>query len=144
MATSIGQYTPVFLPGEPLWDREVYRVAKSPLHQWELSKKLAQLLGLQGPWQLKVCRATHCLCPRSYSPIWVFFWTSCRWWSEGLFGQSFSVALPFSHLEGSLAWSPSLLFGTSGKIKAPLAGALLCRSACQMLKGGHPGWGPTV
>ena len=33
MATSIGQYTPVFLPGEPpdreAWQATVYRVAKS-------------------------------------------------------------------------------------------------------------------
>ena len=37
----------------------------------------------------------------------------------------------FRHLEGSLAWGPSLLFGMSGT----LAGVLLCRLACQALKG---------
>ena len=38
----------------------------------------------------------------------------CGWRSEGLFGQSFSKAHLSRHLEGSLAWGPSLLFGASG------------------------------
>ena len=42
---------------------------------------------------------------------------------------------PFRHLEGSLAWGPSLLFGASGTQRGPLAGVLLCRSARQALKG---------
>ena len=41
----------------------------------------------------------------------------------------------FRHLEGTLAWGPSLLFGASGKQRAPLAGVLLCRSGHQALKG---------
>ena len=41
----------------------------------------------------------------------------------------------FRHLEGALAWGPSLLFGASGKQRAPLAGVLLCRSGHQALKG---------
>ena len=79
MAPSIGQYAPVFLPGEPpsltekpdrlqstgsQWVRHnwsdparidariLWPVAALP--QWELSMKVAQLLGLRGPWQ--VCR----------------------------------------------------------------------------------------
>ena len=35
--------------------------------------KLAQLLGLQGPWQRQVCRDSDCLRHRSYGPIRVFF-----------------------------------------------------------------------
>ena len=58
--------------------------------QWELSVKVVQLLGLQGPWWRLVFRDTNCLRGRSYDP----FPASCSWWSEGLFGQSFSVALP--------------------------------------------------
>ena len=55
--------------------------------------KVAQLLGLRGPWQHQVCRDPDCLCRRRYGPIRVFFFqASCSCQSEGLFGQSFSVA----------------------------------------------------
>ena len=53
---------------------------------------------------------------------------------------------PFSLLELSLAWGPSLLFGVQ-KHREPspptLAGVLLCRSSHQSLKGA-PGLGPTL
>ena len=39
-----------------------------------------------------------------YGPIWVFFWASCSWWSEGLFGKSFSIAPPVQ----ALSWLPYL------------------------------------
>ena len=118
-ATRIGQYAPVFLPGEtPLteqpgrpqstgpqgvgrgWSELAYvntrlfflPVAARP--QWELSVTVAQLLGLQGPWWRLLFRDTNCLRGRSYDPFRVFLQASCSWWSEGLFGQSFSVALP--------------------------------------------------
>ena len=68
--------------------------------QWELSVKVAQLLGLQGPWKRQVCRDKDCFCCRSYGSIRVFFWASCSWPSEGLFGQSFSIALPVQALRG--------------------------------------------
>ena len=117
MATSIGQYAPVFLlgelssltdkPGRPqptgsqrvghdqsdsvrIDARLLLPVAAPP--QWELSMKVAQLLGLQGPWWHQVCRDTDCLCHRSYSPIRVFFQASYSWQPEGLLGPSFSVA----------------------------------------------------
>jgi len=39
------------------------------------------------------------------------FRASRSWWSEGLFGQSFSIALPVQALRGgSLAWGPSLFY----------------------------------
>ena len=38
--------------------------------------------------------------PQDYGPIRVFFWASSSWWSEGLFGQSFSVAPPIRALRG--------------------------------------------
>ena len=80
MATSIGQYTSVFLPGEPPSltkkpDRPQSTGSQSQsqpkrpcahkhklflpvatLPQWELSMKVAQLLGLRGPCRLQVCR----------------------------------------------------------------------------------------
>ena len=80
--------------------------------------KVAQLLGLQGPWRPQVCRDTDCLCGRSYGPIRVFLWASCSWWTEGLFGQSFSVTPLVQAHRG-----------------APLTGVLLCRSVQQALKG---------
>ena len=76
--------------------------------------KVAQLLGMWGPWQRQVCRDMECLSRKSYGPVRVFFRASCSWQSEGLFGQSFSVAPPIQALEGSLAWGLSLLLGVSG------------------------------
>ena len=38
----------------------------------ELSVKVAQLLGLQGPKGRQMCRNTDCLCHRSYGPISLF------------------------------------------------------------------------
>ena len=93
--------------------------------------EVVQLLGLQGPWQCQVCRDMDCLRCRSYGPIRVFFQASCSWQSEGLFGQSFSVALPSLalkglpclgsfyvirhvwHLKGHSGWGPTLYFGAS-------------------------------
>ena len=48
------------------------------LPQCELSVKVAQLLGLRGPWRRQVCRDMDCLRCRSYGPIRVFFQASCR------------------------------------------------------------------
>ena len=62
--------------------------------------KVVQLLGLRGPWWHQVCRDMDCLHHRSYGPIRVIFWDSCRWQSEGLFDQSFSIALPIQALRG--------------------------------------------
>ena len=104
-------------PGRP--QSAVHRVAKSQtwpkqpcvhrcktflpvaaLPEWELSVKVVPLLGLRGHCRCQVCRDMDCLCRRSCGPIRVFFWASCSWWSEGLFGQSFSVALPIQALRG--------------------------------------------
>ena len=64
--------------------RLVLPVAALP--QWGSSVKVAQWLGLRGPWWCQVCRDMDCLHPRSYGPIRVFFQAFCSWWSEGLFG----------------------------------------------------------
>ena len=146
MVTNIGQYTPVFLPGEPpsltekpgrLWSTgsqwighyksdPVCRDARlllpvAALPQWEVSVKVAQLLGLRGPWRCQACRDTDCLCCRSHGPIRVFFWASCTWRSEGLFGQSFSTSTPIRALRG-----------------LPCLGVLFCCSARQAHRG--PPW----
>ena len=93
------------------------------LPQWELSVKVAQLLGLQGPWQRQVCRDTDCFCCRSYGLSESFFRASCSWPSKGLFGQSFSIALPVQALRG-----------------LPCLGPFSVVPACQQHKGAPRCW----
>ena len=106
------------------------------LPQWELNKKLAQLLGLRGPWRCQVCRDMDCLHHRSYGPIRVSFWASCTWQSEGLFGQSF-FKTPLVQLFRRLPGLGS--FSVVQRVRdirgATLVGVLLYRSVCQALKG---------
>ena len=151
MATTNGQYTPVFLPGEPPFLTEKpgrpqstgtqrvghYRsnpacidarpfLPVTALPQWELSMKEAQLLGLQGPWQRQVCTDMDCLHYRGYGPVRVFFQASCSWRSEGLFGQSFSVAPSIQALR-----------------RLPCLGSSVFLRV-RHIEGGPPGWGPTL
>ena len=74
--------------------------AVTALPQWVLNVKMLQLLGLWGPRQCQVCRDMDCLRCRSYGPVRVFFWPSFSWWSEHLFGQSFSIAPHVQTLRG--------------------------------------------
>ena len=97
--------------------------------------KVAQLLGLQGLLWCQGCRDTDCLHCRSYGPIRVFFRASCSWRSEGLFGQSFSIALPIQALRGLPCLGSFSVVWHIRHIEGPLTGVLLCRSACQALKG---------
>ena len=97
--------------------------------------KVVQLLGLWGLWWGQVFSDMDCLHGRSYGPIRVFFRASCSWRSEGLFGQSFSIALPVQAFRGlpclgsfSVVWSIRHIEG------AHLTGLLLYRSAHQALK----------
>ena len=74
------------------------------------------------------CAVTaDCLHHRSYGPIRVFFRASCNSWSEGLFGQSFSVALPIQPLRGlPCLGSFSVVWCIRHIEEAPLARVLLC------------------
>ena len=102
----------------------------------ELSMKVAQLLGLWGPCWYQVCRDMDCLCCRSYGPIRIFLGASCSWQSEGLFGQSFSIALPVQTLRGLPCLGSISVVQCIRHIEAcPLAGVLLCRLARQALRG---------
>ena len=76
-----------------------------------------------------------CLCYRSYGPIRVFFWVSCSWQSEGLFGQLFSVALPVQALRGLPCLVSFCCSECQAHRGAPLDGVLLCSSAYWSLKG---------
>ena len=89
--------------------------------------KLVQNLGLRGPWQCQVCRDTDCIHCRSYGPSRVLAVM------RGLFGKSFSVALPIQALRGlPCLGSLSVVLLVRA---APLAGVLLCRLEHQGLKG---------
>ena len=59
------------LPKRPCAHRHKTFLPVAALPQWELSMKVAQLLGLRGLWTHQVCR--DILCCRSYGPIRVFF-----------------------------------------------------------------------
>ena len=97
--------------------------------------KVAQLLGLQGPWQHQVCRDTNCLRGRSYGPVRVFSRASCSWLSGGLFAQSFSVAPPGQALRGNPLPGVPLCGSTHQAIEAPPLTEALLRRPHQALKG---------
>ena len=65
----------------------------------------------------------------------VFFKASGSWGSEGLFGQSFSVALPIQALRRLPCLGSSVVQCVRHIQGPPLAGVLLCSLACQALKG---------
>ena len=166
MATSNGKFTPVFLPGEPPsltekpgrpqsigsqrvghnWSDPACTEARiflpmAALPQWE-SVNVAQLLGLQGPWRRQVCRDRDCLPRRSYGPIRVFFRASCSWQSEGLFGQSFSAALPFQALSKLPCLGSFSVVPWVRHIEAPpWLGSYSLDRRIRHLKG-RPGWAP--
>ena len=147
MATSIGQYAPVFLPGETpsLTEkpgRPVSKVAKSrtlPKQPHMQRCKMFFACGSSAPVRVEgeggtavgtlvapSVQDTDCLCCRSCGPIRVFFRVSCSWQSEGLFGQSFSVALPSLALRGLPCLASFCVIWHVWHLK------------------GHPGWGPTL
>ena len=164
MTTSIGQYAPVFLPGEPPppwqmpgspqftgqqraahdWSDPVgvdvrLFLPMAALPQGELSMKVAQLLGLQGPWQCQVCKDTDCLHCRSYVPIRVFFWASCSWRSKGL-----SVAPPVQALRGLPCLGSFYVVWCVRHIEGPSwLGSYCIGWHLRHLKW-HPRWGPTL
>ena len=147
MATSIGQYAPVFLPGGlPPWQRSLAGHSlqghkESVRMKWPCAQKtqpffffffcLLQLCPSES-WVWRWCSCLACRNPggancsetQTASVVGVmalsesFHWASCRWRSEGLFGQSFSVALPIRAGRG-----------------LPCLWVLLCRSAHQALTG---------
>ena len=162
MATSIGQYAPVFLPGEPpsltekpgrpqslglqrvghyqsdpvCIDRRLF-LPVAALPQWELRVKVVQLLGLQGSWWCPVCSDMDCLHRRSYGPI-RDYWASCSWRSEGLFGQSFSVAPPIQALRGLPCLGSFSAVGSSRHIEGPPRLGSYSADPCLRHLKGHP------
>ena len=90
------------------------------------------MFGLRGPWRRQVCRDTDCLSHWSCSPSRVFFEPLAAGDQVSLVSLSLLLC-PFRHLEGSLAWAPSLLF--SAQHWGILGGVLLCCSLPQALDG---------
>ena len=142
MATSIGQYTPVFLPGEiPSQTEKPGRPQSTGLQRVRHYRSDSVCLGarLFCPWQLcpseswawrwcsclacgdpgsAKCAGTRTASATGVMTLSAFFQASYSWWSEGLFGQSFLVAPPVQALGG-----------------LPCLGVVLCSSAHQSLKG---------
>ena len=105
--------------------------------------KVAQLLGLWGPWQRQVCRDKDCLCPGVMAQS-VFFQASCSWQSEGLFGQSFSIAPPIQTLKGLPCLGSVSVARWVRHMEGPFwLGSYSVDQCIRHLKG-HPGWGPTL
>ena len=76
----------------------------------------------------------HC---RSYGPIRVFFRSSSSWLSEGLFGQSFSIAPSIQAFRGLPCLGSFCCLAHQVHRWGPWAWVLLCRTAHQSLKGAH-------
>ena len=107
------------LPDRESWQATVYRVAKCRtlrkqpcVHRHKtffacgstasvrVEPEGGRAIWFVGTLWCQVRRDTDCLCPRSYDPIRVLFRASCSWRSEGLFGQSFSIAPPIQAPRG--------------------------------------------
>ena len=148
MATSVGQYAPVFLPGEPTflteaWQATVYRVAKSRTllkqararrHETSFACDSSASVRIEheggaAAWLAGTMAALsmqgHRL-PPPQDPARVFLQASCGWQSEGLFGQSFSIAPPVQALRGLPCLESFSVVRCIRHIEGP------------------PGWGPTL
>ena len=123
---------------------KIFFLPVAALPQWGLSVKMSQLLGLWGPWRCQVCRDMDCLHSRSYGPIRVFFRASSSWWSEGLFGHSFSVALTIQALRGLPCLGSFSIVQSIRHTEEPTwLGSYSVVQRISHLKG-YPGWGPTL
>ena len=139
MATSIGRYTAVFLPGKPLPDREarqatVYKVAMSgtlPKRPCAHGRKTlfacgrtalvrVEREGRAAAWLVGTLVAPRVQghgppLPQELWPYQSLFFKPLVAGDQKAFLASLSLQLhPLRHLEGSLAWGPSLLFDASG------------------------------
>ena len=108
------------------------------LPPWELSVKVVQL---SGTLAAKCAETWMASTARVMALSMVFFQASCSWWSEALFAQSFSVALPVQALRGlPCLGSFSVVRHTKGP---PWLGSYSVDPGSRHLKC-PPGWGPTL
>ena len=142
-------------PLTEVWQATGYRVAKSWIppkqpcaHRRKIFFCLWQLCSSESwVWRWCSCLAwgdpgsAKCAGTRTASAAGVnalsesFFPGSCSWWSEGLFGQSFSVVPPIRALRQLPCLGSFSVVLHMGTERGPLAGVLLPRSVCQVLKG---------
>ena len=117
MATSIGQYAPVFLPGEPpsltekpgrphLQGCKELDTTKACVHRCKTFSACSssdpvrvEREGGTAAWLVGILGSTKCAGTWTASTtgvmaLSVFFRASCSWQSEGLFGQFFPIAPP--------------------------------------------------
>ena len=157
MATSIAQYTPVFLPGEfPSLTENPGRLhspgSQSARH-YENNTVCIDMrrfcLWQHCPsesWAWRWCNNLACGDPGrpKCAGIWTFSATgvmalslfSSSWRSEGLFGQCFSIALPIQALRGLPCLGPFSVVWRVRHIEEPtLGGVLLCSSVSQAFDG---------
>ena len=78
----------------------------------------------------------------SYGPTRAFFLTSCSW-QLGLFGRSFSIALPVQALS-RVPCLGSFSVQRIRHIEGPPRLASYSVDQCVSHLKGHPGWGPTL
>ena len=98
--------------------------------------KVMQLLGLQGLWWPQTFRDMDC-----YSTGVMALSESCSWLSEGLFGQSFSIAPPVQAPKGLLCLGFFSVVQHVRHIEGPLwLGSYSVDLHIRHLKG-HPGRG---
>ena len=90
---------------------------------------------LVGTLAAPIVQGHSCLCPRNCGPIRVFLSLLCSWWSGGLFGQSFSIALPIQALRRLPCLGSFSVVWSQAHRGAPMAGVLLCNSVHQALDG---------
>ena len=76
--------------------------------------KVAQLLGLQGPGSAKRTGTQTAPITGVMALSESFFWPLVAVDQKASLAGLSSQICPFRHLEGSLAWGPSLLFSFSG------------------------------
>ena len=167
MATSIGQYAPVFLPGEPLWQRSLaghslqghkeLDTTKGTLCAWtqdffpcgSAAPVTAELEGGAAAWLVGTLAVPsvqgHRLLP--WQELWPYqslFSASCSWWPEGLFGQTFSVAPLDQALRGLPCLGSFSVVWHIQHIDGPLwLGSYSVDWRIRHLKG-HPAWGPAL
>ena len=150
MATSIGQYTTVFLPGEhhlrekpgrpqSTGPQRVGHDRSGPacvdarlIFAWggsapvRVEHESGTAAWVAGTLAAPSVQRQELPLPKGVMALSVFFRASCSWWSEGLFGQSFSVALPVHTFRG-----------------IPCLGSSSVDRHIRHLKG-HPEWRPTL
>ena len=92
----------------------------------------------------QVFRDTYRLHRKSYGPIRVSFRASCSWRSEGLFGQSLSLALLIQVLRGLPCLGSFSVVRHIRHIEGPTRLGSYSVDWCIRHLKGHPGRGPTL